>query len=297
MPLSIVSDKGSQLIAAGNIIASEDLPCNKYNWDKIVSSNSSSKWEFVPAKAQHRNGLAESTVKVMKKSLALALGPGVELTYCEMVTLLAQIACSVNSRPLGLQNMSDSSQIDDVLTPLTPNQLLIGRSTSEPPLMEFDRNDRFTARQEYVEQLHQAWWARWTKEVFPTLVPCKRWREIRRNLKKHDIVMMMYPGQIKDDYRIARVLEVYPDAKGLVRTVKVAYRRRDKREPKEVYWKKPLVNEVVAVQRLSLLQAAGEKMPTGTEEDNLPVDVGKRISEIGAGFVSLVALRNMVLFS
>ena len=163
--------------------------------------------------------------------------------------------------------------------------------------MEFDRNDRFTARQEYVEQLHQAWWARWTKEVFPTLVPCKRWREIRRNLKKHDIVMMMYPGQIKDDYRIARVLEVYPDAKGLVRTVKVAYRRRDKREPKDVYWKKPLVNEVVAVQRLSLLQAAGEKMPTGTEEDNMPFDVGKRISEIGAGFVSMVTLRNMDLFS
>ena len=57
------------------------------------------------------------------------------------------------------------------------------------------------------------------------------------------------------------------------------------------------MNEVVAVLRLSLLQAAGEKMPTGTEEDNLPVDVGKRISKIGAGFVSLVALRNMVLFS
>ena len=91
-----------------------------------------------------------------------------------MVTLLAQIACSINSRPLGLQNTSDSSQIDDVLIPLTPNQLLIGRSTAEPPQMEFDGNDKFTARQEYVEQLHQAWWKRWTKEVFPTLVPCKR---------------------------------------------------------------------------------------------------------------------------
>ena len=91
VPSTIVSDKGSQLVAAGNIVANQDLPCNKYNWERIISATSSSTWTFVPAKAQHRNGLAESTVKVMKKSLSLALGPGVELTYPELVTLLTKI--------------------------------------------------------------------------------------------------------------------------------------------------------------------------------------------------------------
>ena len=230
-PSSIVSDKGSQLIAAGNVVAvkDSDSPCTKYDWDKIQSANSGTTWTFVPAKAQHRNGLAESTVKVLKRSLALALGPGVELTYCEMVTLLSQISCSINSRPLGLQNASESDQLDDMPTPLTLNQLLIGRSTSEPVNMDFNQDDRYTARQAYVEELYQAWWKRWIKEVLPSLIPCKRWRDVKKNLKCGDVVMMSYQNQMKDDYRIAKVLEVFPDDKGLVRTVRVAYRRRDKR--------------------------------------------------------------------
>ena len=80
---------------------------------------------------------------MLKRSLALSLGTGVELTYAEMVTLLAQISTSINSRPLGLQNSSETGQLDDLMTPLTPNQLLIGRSSSEPVRMEFDENDSY----------------------------------------------------------------------------------------------------------------------------------------------------------
>ena len=146
-PSSIVSDKGSQLVAAGNLVVEKDLPCSKYDWGKIEAHSPGTTWTFVPAKAQHRNGLAESTVKVMKRSLSLALGPGAELTYCEMVTLLAQISCSINSRPLGLQNTSDTDQLEDLMNPLTPKQLLIGRSTSEPLRMDFSNEDKYTARQ------------------------------------------------------------------------------------------------------------------------------------------------------
>ena len=293
-PLSIVSDKGSQLVAAGKVISNLDLPCNKYNWEKIVSATNSSEWIFVPAKAQHRNGLAESTVKVLKRSLALSLGPGVELSYAEMITLLAQIACSINSRPLGLQN--SSGQLDDMMAPLTPNQLLIGRSTAEPARMEFDEKDGYVARQIYIKQLHESWWNRWIKEVLPTLVPCKRWRDVRRNLKPNDLVMMKYPGNLVDDYRIAKVLKVFPDGKGLVRTVRVAYRRRDKREPPEVYWKKRLVEEDVAIQRLAMLQSAEEDVPVGGLRDEYPVDVVQRVAAIKSGYVKMDTLGGLNLF-
>ena len=79
--------------------------------------------------------------------------------------------------------------------------------------------------------------------------------------------MMKYTGQIHDDYRLARVLEVFPDKKGLVRTVKVGFRRKDKREKPDVYWKKSLSEEIVAVQRLALLQVVGEPLPTGGVKD------------------------------
>ena len=110
----------------------------------------------------------------------------------------------------------------------------------------------------------------WIDDVLPTLVPCRRWRDVRKNLDVNDIVMMHYDGNFADDYRLARVVSVYKDKRGLVRTAKVAFRRRDRREPAHIYWKKPLETEIVAVQRLSLLQAAGESAPLSISEDLQP---------------------------
>ena len=104
-----------------------------------------------------------------------------------------------------------------------------------------------------------------------------------KKLKVGDVVLMKYEKNMADDYRIARVIEVYPDHKNLVRTVKVGFRKRDKREKPEVYWKKPLKEQVVAVQRLAVLQAAGELLPTGGPEDQLPLDVGVRATLIMRG--------------
>ena len=74
-----------------------------------------------------------------------------------------------------------------------------------------------------------------------------------------DVVFMYYPSSIKDDYRLARVIETCPDKKGLVRSVKVCYRKRDKREKVSEYRAKPLTEEIVAVQRLSLLLPASDQ--------------------------------------
>ena len=284
-PSSIVSDRGSQLVAAGIVVANKELPTNKLDWKKVVSQNYATNWTFVPVGAQHRNGISESTVKVMKKSLGLALNPGVEVTYAEMVTLLAKITYSINTRPLSIADTSPSSQQEDVMLPLTPNHLLLGKATIDIPDMEFDEDDRFSARLAYVDQVYKAWWERWIQDVLPTLVPCKRWKDTRKNLKPGDIVMMKYAGQINDDYRLARVLEAFPDKKGLVRTVKVGYRRRDKREKPEVYWKKPLSEEIVAVQRLALLQVAGEPLPTGGFQDQLPADADVRVAMFKATMI------------
>ena len=75
--------------------------------------------------------------------------------------------------------------------------------------------------------------------------------------------MMRYEGNLVDDYRIAKVSDVFPDRRNLVRTVEVSYRRRDKREDPEVYKSKPLSSEKIGVQRLALLQGVGEQVPTG----------------------------------
>ena len=63
----------------------------------------------------------------------MALHPGVELSYPELVTLLAKITYTVNSRPLGLANIPPSSQQEGHMMPLTPNMLLLARSSNVCP--------------------------------------------------------------------------------------------------------------------------------------------------------------------
>ena len=64
-PRSVTTDRGTQLVKGGIVLAEKEKPSN-WNWAEVVKKNSVSNWEFVP----HRNGLAESTVKILKKSLS-----------------------------------------------------------------------------------------------------------------------------------------------------------------------------------------------------------------------------------
>ena len=124
--------------------------------------------------------------------------------------------------------------------------------------MEYDLNNKFSARVAYVQSVHTEWWSKWVDEVLPILIPCKRWRKSSRNLKKNDVVLISYKGNLVDDYRLGIITKVFPDSCGRVRTVEVSFRKRDKREPLREYRSKPLTSEKVGVQRLSLISSADE---------------------------------------
>ena len=262
IPSKIVSDRGTQLVAGSIVVAEKDLPSQAYDWERVTRENKCSTWEFVPIGCQYRN-LTEAMVKILNKTLLHVLPVGRQLTYSEFETLLGRVEYSINSRPLGLATVSNTSQQEDMMQPLTPNQLLLGRNTAEVPPMEYDDNNKFSARVAYVQNVHAEWWARWIAEVLPTLIPCKRWKSKHRNLEKGDVVMLNYKGNLVDDYRLAKVTDVYPDEQGLVRTVQVSFRKRNKKEPVGEYRSKPLVSEKVGVQRLTLIQPVRENLPTG----------------------------------
>ena len=147
-PATIVSDRGTQLVSAGKILAQKaaegdkESP-NQWDWKRITRENSASTWQFVPIGSPHFNGLPEATVKVLKRTLSMSLRPGVELNYPELVTLLARISYTVNSRPLGLANVSQSDHQEDMMMPLTPNMMLLSRSSSNSPPMEYSPDERF----------------------------------------------------------------------------------------------------------------------------------------------------------
>ena len=264
-PASIVSDRGSQLVSAGRILAEKTAAADhqvpgKWDWSRITRENSASTWHFVPIGSPHFNGLPEATVKVLKKSLSLALHPGVELSYPELVTLLAKISYTVNSRPLGIANISQTSQQEDYMMPLTPNHLLLARSSNISPSLEYSGEDRFCARLAYVAQVEKEWWDRWIKQVLPTLFSYKRWKSKQKNIEVGDLVMLRYPGQFKDDYCIAKVTKAIPDDDNLVRKVTVSYKKKNSRESPAIYKSKPLISEEVAVHRLHRLHLVDEEL-------------------------------------
>ena len=259
LPKSIVSDRGTNLVKSGIILAEKDTP-KFWNWDEVVRRNSASNWEFVPCGAQHRNGLAEATVKVLKQSLQHALPSGVVLSFSELNTLCAKISYVMNSRPLGLSNVSHSNQQDDFMSVVTPNQLLLGRSADASPPLDYKESDgKFTRRLSYVSSVYDSWWSKWIAQVLPTLVPIRRWRRAKKNLMVGDIVMIESSNVFKDEYRLGRVCEVHPDGAGLVRTVTVEYRKKDSREGVLQYKSKKLEREKMAVQRLSPLVTMDEQ--------------------------------------
>ena len=130
-------------------------------------------------------------VKILKKTLLKGMPLGKDLTYSEFETLLGRVEYSINSRPLALASTSNTSQQEETLQPLSPNQLLLGRNTAEVPSMEYDQHHKFNARIAYVQNVHKDWWDKWIVEVLPTLVPYRKWKSSKRNLKKGDVVTLI----------------------------------------------------------------------------------------------------------
>ena len=234
--------------------------------------NNTSTWEYVPAGSQHHNGLSEAMVKGLKRSLVQALNPGVVLAYHELVTLLARISCSINSRPLGYSNISNTDQQEDVIMPLTPNDMLLGRSSPESPPLEYSEDDKFSERLAYISAVESDWWRRWTTTVLPTMLPARKWKKEKENLEVGDVVLLSFPKAVKDEYIHAIVTKVLPDDKGLVRRVVVKYRRKNSKEPKNVC-KSKMEEKIVAVQRLSLLVRVPRSDEVGGIDDQVrPLD-------------------------
>ena len=69
----------------------------------------------------------------------------------------SEVTYTVNNQPLGVLPSHD----DEVLEPLTPNQLLLGRSGRDlPPAVDDQGRRGLLVRYRYVQTLLEDWWKR-----------------------------------------------------------------------------------------------------------------------------------------
>ena len=262
-PLLVVSDAGSQLKKAGKLVEQGDPAA--LDWDRIQqgAARNGTEWKCVEPGCQWRNGLAEAAVKLVKSTLSLTLASQTTLTYAELDTLFSSVADIVNQRPIAVENYTEED-----LHAVTPNDLLLGRTKNSVPGAIYGADESITRRQEVMHEIEKLWWDQWIVQVLPHLVPYRRWKHEHRSLKVNDIVLVLYDRKLgKGVYKLGRILSVHPDDHGVVRTVTVGMRGKDKGVGALTYVPKALDEHKLGVQRVAVICPV-EEQDLGAEDCN-----------------------------
>ena len=98
------------------------------------------------------------------------------------------------------------------------------------------------------------------------MVQYKRWKWEHRNLKRGDIVSVLFDKKIdKAEFKLGRFLQVHFDSNGTVRTVTVGMRGKDPAGP---YVPKALTELKLGVQRVAVICPVEEQIQvSGNGED------------------------------
>ena len=136
----------------------------------------------------------------------------------------------INERPIGRHPTSPDDE-----SYLCPNDLLLGRSTSRVPSGPFVQTNNPRHRYEFIQKIVDNFWRRWTRDYFPSLIIQQKWHTMKRNLKKGDIVLIQDSNQIRGQWKLGKVSEVFPGEEGIVRKVQVTYKNPKQGEPAYIY--------------------------------------------------------------
>jgi len=217
VPSMMMSDNGTQFI-----VAERQLREMIEGWDKEklreYSEVKGVSWQFSTPAVPHQNGCAETLVKSCKIALKKAIGDQV-LSPMELQTCLLEIAILVNQRPIGgtPNDPDDGSYI-------RPNDVLLGQASSQVPQGPLRQTKNPRIRLEFVQKIVDSFWNCLTRDVFPSLIPRRKWRTEKRNVRVDDFIMVQTPSAVRGKWNVGRVINVFPGHDGRIHNVKVKTR-------------------------------------------------------------------------
>ena len=180
-------------------------------------------WERNPPYSSHFGGVWERQIRSARNVLN-----GILLTHSQSFndesfrTLLCEVECILNSRPLSVENISDPLS----LKPITPMMLLTGKSKIVlPPPGAFGDSAAYSRRQwKRVQHAVNEFWTRWQKEFLSKLQERTKWTIKRRNFQVGDIVLLK-TDEKRNQWPLGRIIVANTDEHGNCRkvTVKTLY--------------------------------------------------------------------------
>ena len=216
-PRSMYSDRGSNFVGCTNELK-EFISNLDHHKIKDFASAMSVDWVFNPPKAPHMGGAWERLVRSTKQVMSGLMNEKV-LTDPQLYTLLTEVECILNNRPL--THVSDDA---DDFNALTPNHILFGKyrlwSYLDCDITDKDISSRKHYRQ--VQALAGLFWRRWRKEYLPDLTRRPIWRSKVSNVAVGELVLLNDDDDTKRrSWPLARVIRTLPARDGTVRIVEL----------------------------------------------------------------------------
>ncbi|XP_077976208.1 uncharacterized protein LOC144432057 [Styela clava] len=176
-------------------------------------------WHKSPPTGSNHGGAWERMIRSIRR-IFNAVTQGQTMTDEVFRTALIECESCLNSRPIIPVTFDPRDE-----EPLTPNHLLLLRSNQNMPPGVFDKNDCYVKRRWAQSQyLANELWRTWIREYLPTIIERHKWFQKERNFKKEDVVLVVDDSQPRSRWAMGRIVDVYPDKKGLIRTVLVKIR-------------------------------------------------------------------------
>ena len=223
VPSSVYSDNAKSFIQAGGII--EQLLSSSEFEERFKISHV--KHKTIPAYAAWYGSVWERLIRTVKQCLYKALGRTVPY-FSQFVTLLSDVQKVLNNRPLTYR--SQDNEIDII----TPNHFLVGRplpsllfgNLEQLPEWDYcDRGEYSTSLQrtlEFRDSSLELFKEKWLKEYLVNLREKDRaCAHSSRNWMPGEVVFFKLPLKTRPHWPLCQIVEVYPDTKGIIRTVKI----------------------------------------------------------------------------
>ncbi|XP_036347855.1 uncharacterized protein LOC118757228 [Rhagoletis pomonella] len=159
----LYSDNGTAFVGANRLLQEDVAAWNNENDQRSLASMGT-QWHFITPSAPHQGGLWEAAVKSAKHHLVRCVGSQT-MWYTQLQTLAARIEACLNSRPI-----TPLYDDPDEKFALTPGDFLIGApllAVPEPDIREIPTNR--LKQWQWVRQVHQEFWQRWSSEYLITL--------------------------------------------------------------------------------------------------------------------------------
>ncbi|XP_055629831.1 uncharacterized protein LOC129770782 isoform X3 [Toxorhynchites rutilus septentrionalis] len=210
----VYTDNGKNFVGAANelrkLIRSEEF---KTSFARECGDNEI-RWHFNPPRGSHFGGLWEAAINSAQKHFVRVLGER-KLAFDDMETLLTQIECCLNSRPL-TKLTDDPSDLE----PLTPGHFLVGTSLQSVPECNFE-NIPFNRLYQWqqAQKMFQDIWKRWQAEYLSCLQPRTKWCKPPVKLQKNQLVLIKNENTSPMRWPTARIVDLHPGKDGVVRVV------------------------------------------------------------------------------